>query len=202
MVKKIKTKRSGKEFFKRQYGETFKYLFSIKNNFKIVFYLFLFSALVGFFVPLPEALSMQIFEYIEDIISQTEGFVFIDWFGFIFLNNLQSSFFSLLGGFFLGIFPIIATLVNGFLLGFVSNWSVSLEGVISLWRLFPHGIFELPAIFISFACGLKLGMFVFHKDMKKAFKESFIGGMKVFLLVVLPLLLVAAIIESAFIYLG
>jgi stage II sporulation protein M len=139
---------------------------------------------------------------LKKLLSQTEGFVFIDWFKFIFFNNIKSSFLSLVGGIFFGAIPLFATIVNGFLIGFVSNLSVSAEGVISLWKLVPHGIFEIPAIFISFACGLRFGTFVFQKDIKKSFQNYFIGGMRVFFLIVLPLLIVAGIIESALIFFG
>ena len=33
-----------------------------------------------------------------------------------------------------------------------------------LFRLLPHGIFELPAIFISLGLGLRFGMFIFQKE--------------------------------------
>jgi len=41
--------------------------------------------------------------------------------------------------------------------------SVGIEGYGILWRLVPHGIFELPAVFISLGLGIKLGTFIFRE---------------------------------------
>ena len=70
-----------------------------------------------------------------------------------------------------------------------------------LWRIFPHGIFELPAVFISLGLGLKLGTFIFQRNKLKAFAEFFWNSLRVFLFIVLPLLIIAAIIEGSLIFL-
>lgn len=191
-----------RNFLEKQYEESFAYLKKMKNFIYITIGIFLLFALIGFFVPIPEKLSEVIFNYIEGLLAQTKGFSYSQWFGFIFLNNIVSSFFSSFLGVFLGIYSIMATLVNGYLIGFVSKLSVVDEGVISLWRLFPHGIFELPAIFISFASGLKLGSFVFQKKKEIAFRFFMINTLRIFVFIVIPLLFVAALIESAFIFFG
>ena len=77
----------------------------------------------------------------------------------------------------------------------VSGFEVEL-GYFSLWKILPHGIFELPSIIISFALGIKLGMFVFAKNPSKEFKKRFVLGLKTFVFVILPLLVIAAIIEG------
>ena len=103
---------------------------------------------------------------------------------YIFLNNLQSSFFGLVLGVFFGIFPIITTIVNGYILGFVSIKVVSVEGIFVLWRLFPHGIFELPAVFISLGLGLKFGSFMFQKKKFDSLKDYFVNSLRVFFFIV------------------
>ena len=115
---------------------------------------------------------------------------------FIFFNNLQSCFFGFLFGFFLGIFPIVIAILNGYVLGFVGKLAVEKGGISVLWSLLPHGIFELPAIFISLGIGLKFGTFIFQKEIGKSFKDYFFNGLKVFILVVILLLIIAAIIEG------
>ena len=119
---------------------------------------------------------------------------------FIFLNNAQSSFMGIVLGVLLGIFPVIATIANGFILGFVASLSVDSEGFFVLWRIFPHGIFELPAIFISFGLGLKTGTFVFQKKKFESFKNYLYNSLKVFLFIIIPLLIIAAIIEGTLIF--
>lgn len=172
-----------------------------KNYFYSVIGIFLFFAFVGFIFPVPEQILRQLIEFIRELISQTEGMGHFELIRFIFFNNIQSSFFGMAFGALLGIFPVIATVTNGYLLGFVASLSVQTEGVFVLWRLLPHGIFELPAIFISLGLGLKLGTFAIQKDRFKFLKENFIESMKVFILVVVPLLILAAIIEGTLIFL-
>jgi stage II sporulation protein M len=116
---------------------------------------------------------------------------------FIFFNNLKSSFFGMSFGILFGIFPILVTIFNGYLLGFVSAFSVAGGGVLSLWKLLPHGIFELPAIFLSLGLGLRLGTLVFQKNKQKFLKENILRSLKIFLLIVIPLLIIAAIIEAS-----
>jgi stage II sporulation protein M len=62
---------------------------------------------------------------------------------------------------FFAITPLVVLVVNGYVLGFVANKSVGSQGILVLWRLMPHGIFEIPAIIISIAVGIRLGMFLF-----------------------------------------
>jgi stage II sporulation protein M len=126
---------------------------------------------------------------------------FIELFWFIFSNNIKVTFIGLISGIFFGILPLLTSIANGYLLGFVSSLVIIEENFLSLWRILPHGIFELPAVFISLGLGLKLGMFIFQKKKIKYLKKNLYNSLKVFFLIILPLLLVAAIIESLFIFL-
>ena len=106
-------------------------------------------------------------------------------------------------GVFFGIYPIIGIIGNGVVLGYVFSLVIAEEGIVSLWKILPHGIFELPAIFIALGLGLKLGGFVFA-DKGKKFKElkkRFYQSVNAFLMVILPLLVLAAIIEGILIVL-
>jgi uncharacterized membrane protein SpoIIM required for sporulation len=73
------------------------------------------------------------------------------------------------------------------------------QGGFIVLSLFPHGIFEFPAIVISLGFGLRLGMFVFSKNVKEEFFKRSEQGIKVFIFLVLPLLFIAALIEAALI---
>ena len=166
--------------------------------------IFFFFSFVGFFVLPPEPILGQIFKFIRELLDKTQKMSMAELIRFIFLNNLQSSFFSMTLGVFLGIFPIIAIILNGYMLGFVASFSVKSQGVFILWKILPHGIFELPAIFISTGLGLRLGISVFKKKKEKKLeqlKKNFWRSFKVFLLVVIPLLIIAAIIEGSLIFL-
>lgn len=190
----MKTKR--KKFkISEEYQEAWNYIKSSKIFIFIIIGIFLILALIGFFVPAPDALSEQIMKFIEELLAKTSGLSTVEMIRFIFLNNVQSSFLSIILGIALGIFPLLTAIANGYLLGFVSSMSVQEGGVSTLFLLLPHGIFEIPAIFISLGLGLRLGILPFKKD-KMRFKEHILNALKVFVLIVVPLLIIAAIIEG------
>lgn len=196
-------KQPNKNFsLKREYQKSWNYIRESKKFILIVLGIFLISALIGFFAPTPEFISKQITEFIKEILLKTEGMSQSQLISFIFLNNIQSSFFGMVFGIFLGIFPAISAIANGYLLGFVANFAIQEDGIFSLWRIFPHGIFELPAIFISFALGLRLGASIFSRKKFRKFNENFISSLKTFILIIIPLLIIAAIIEGTLIFLG
>jgi stage II sporulation protein M len=185
---------------REEYKKSFNYLKESKNFIYISIGIFLFFALIGFFVPTPEPLYNQIVNFIKEILKETQGMSQIDLINFILANNIKSTFFAIFLGIIFGVFPIINAIANGYLLGFVSSISVSADGFLSLWKLMPHGIFELPAVFISLGLGLRLGTFIFQKKRLESFKNYLVNSLRIFLLIVVPLLIIAGIIEGSLIY--
>jgi len=57
----------------------------------------------------------------------------------------------------------------------------------------------LPALFISLGLGLRIGTFIFEKDKIKTLKIYLIKSIKVFFFVIIPLLVIAAVIEGSLI---
>jgi len=159
--------------------------------------IFLFFGLVGFIFP--NFFVEQINLLVEQLLKQTEGFGTYSLISFIFFNNLKASFLGLSLGIILGFIPISLAVVNGYVLGFVSNYAVREAGFSSLFRLLPHGIFELPAIIISIGLGIKLGMFFFSKNPYKELIRRVILSLKVFIFIIIPLLIIAAFIEGSLI---
>lgn len=209
---KKRTKKKEEFNFRGEYKKCFKYLKDSRNFIYAVIIIFLVLALIGFFFQdtinlffknfLDINLNQNILDYLHTIVAQIQGMSQSQLISFIFFNNLKSTFFSILLGIILGIVPIVSAISNGYLLGFASSLSVSQEGIFSLWRLLPHGIFELPAVFISLGLGLRLGIFIFQKDKLKNFKDYLINSFKVFLLIIIPLLIIAGIIEGTLIILA
>lgn len=195
-------KRKGKfgNFFMENYSKSWIYLKESKKFIWATVIIFFVSIAIGFLFQPPEIVN-EILDYIKNILAKTEGMSSIRMIEFIFLNNLQTGFMGLIYGFFLGIFPILATFVNGYVVGYVSSSVVSSSGASSLLNLLPHGIFELPAIFISFGMGIKFGTFIFQKKKMEHFEKFLINSLRVFIFVVLPLLFIAAIIEGGLIFL-
>lgn len=185
---------------KNNFLKSLEFIKKCKNYLLFVILFFLLMAFIGYNFQIPE-ISEVIKKIIQELVDKTKELNFIEMLWFIFRNNLSVAFFSVIFGIFFGIFPFLTVISNGYVLGFVAEKSVSAIGVFSLIKLFPHGIFELPAIFISLAFGLKLGMFVFSKDPGKYLKNIFKESMRAFVFVIVPLLLIAAIIETVLIFL-
>ena len=185
----------------REYEKAWEYIKDSKKFIYVITGIFFFFLLMGFFVPTPEFLYNQIIDFIRNLLTETQDMSQLDLIGFIIYNNIQSTLLSILLGIFFGIFPLISTVANGYMLGFVSSISVSSEGLISLLKILPHGIFEIPAVFISLGLGLRTGMFIFRKNKIKALKSYLVNSLRVFLLIIIPLLIIAGIIESTLIFL-
>jgi len=195
----MKTKKRKRFFnFPEEYRKSWKY---IKESRKFIYFIigiFLLFVLIGLFIPAPESVYNKIMEFIKELFEKTQYMSQLELTNFIIFNNLQSTFFGIFFGMFLGIFPVISAIANGYVLGFVALISINNGGILSLWRIFPHGIFELPAVFISLGMGLRLGMFIFQKKKIESFKNYLINSLRTFFFVIIPLLIIAGIIEGAF----
>jgi stage II sporulation protein M len=117
----------------------------------------------------------------------------------IFLNNAFVSLVSLILGIALGVFPILFIASNGYFVGVISYIVGQQKGFLFiLLALLPHGVLELPMVFLSASIGLRLGHQVFlyligrPTEVKKEFKR----GLMFYFLLIVPLLFVAAIIET------
>lgn len=117
----------------------------------------------------------------------------------IFLNNAFVSLLFLVLGLVLGIFPVLLIAFNGYVVGVISHIAAQERGLsFIVLALLPHGIIELPMVFLSAGIGLRLGHQVFaaligrNTEIKKEFKE----GMRFYFSWILPLLFLAAVIET------
>lgn len=165
-----------------------------KFYFLVAALIFFGLMLVGYVFPVFFVELIQ--NFIKQIAQKTQGMGFFQLFVFVLQNNLLTAFLGMIGGVLFGIFPVITSAMNGYVLGFVMNKTAAVAGSGVLLRLLPHGIFELPALIISLGLGIRLGAFIFAKKKKEDFVYALENSLKVFLLVVIPLLLVAALIES------
>lgn len=175
----------------------------MKTNAKIYVFimtvLFLISAFSGYYVALKNQDGARA---IVDQIYATFGFV-KTWnsfsiFLFIFLNNSLKALVILIFGILFGLVPLIFVFINGFAIGmivFVALQKIGAEKV--FLGLAPHGILEIPAILLAAGYGLWLGS-VFYRSLKygEPFKAAFLWALKKYFKVILPLLFLAAIIET------
>lgn len=188
----------GFSFF-AEYKKSLYFLKSCERQISFIIAMFLLSAFIGYFFP--NFFEEQILNFLAGLIDKTKGFSSIEMISFLFRNNLTSAFTGMLLGVFFGIFPVVNALINGYLIGFVANKVVEIKGLFILWRLFPHGIFELPALFLSLGVGLKLGSVFFQKKKFLSFYRMLSEALRVFFLIIAPLLFIAAIIEGTLIVL-
>ncbi len=154
------------------YPNTLRYLKKTSVFAIITFIAFITVAILSFLIAgfIPDSISMKILEYFQNLIEQTKGMNFLQLFFFILQNNLKASFIGMILGIFLGIYPIVVLVVNSFVIGFVSYEVTQISGPYQILKLLPHGIFEIPALIISIAIGIKLGLFFLQsKEKLKAF---------------------------------
>ncbi|PXY71399.1 hypothetical protein CXX78_00300 [Candidatus Parvarchaeota archaeon] len=177
--------------------ESVRYILESKNYIILAGLLFVSGSLFGL-VFASELGFMD--ETLKKLIEETKNMNVSQLIFFIFQNNLIVAFLMIILGIFLGIFPIINIFANGAVLGFVFSKIQGVNLIKAIFSLLPHGIFELPAIFISVGLGIKLGMFLFAEKRKEEFTKRFYGSMKVFFSIILPLLILAAIIEGLLIF--
>lgn len=135
---------------------TAQYLKKLKNPIIFAISLFIMSILFGLLnADLIEPIIVPI---LEGLINKTKNLNSPELAIFIFINNALTSVSSIISGIVFGIVPIITTASNGIVLGFVLERTAKAASILEWWRLLPHGIFELPAVFISIALGIKLGL--------------------------------------------
>jgi stage II sporulation protein M len=159
-------------------------------------FFFIFS-IIGFTFPI---FKEEIFNLIAEILAMFEGLNIFQTIALIFFNNARASLISILLGTLFGILPLIIVLTNGYIIGFVVRLVTEESSFIETWRLLPHGIFEIPAILISIGLGLRIGINLFTKTGKKDFFNNLNKSLKVFIIFIVPLLIIAAIIEGILIF--
>lgn len=190
-----------KSFLRRKYSEAFSYIYESRKFIYLAIFLFFLSCIVGFVF----ADKFSFFDSIlKDLVNQIKGLSGPKVTLFIFFNNLWSSCIAIFLGVFLGLISIFDAISNGLILGYVLHAGYVQVGLLDFLRairdnLLPHGVFELPAILISIGLGIRFGMFIFVKKWKKEFVRRARGSLDVFVYVVIPLLVIAAVIEGALI---
>lgn len=98
---------------------------------------------------------------------------------FIFLKNASALLLSFIFSPILCLLPILALMVNGWLLAFISVIVVEEESLgFVLAGLLPHGIFELPALIIGLAAALSFGAMTIVLVLKKESRTVLVSTIK------------------------
>lgn len=196
-MKPNKKTSSWKKDFTDSFNDSIKYVSNHKKYVYLAMVVFFISSFFGYFASdnlkfLDKALM--------EIANKTQGLDSLELLWFIFSNNVTSALSVLFLGVILGIFPIFNAIFNGTILGYVYSKAVPVAGFGVIWRILPHGVFELPAIFISIGLGIHLGVSLFSRNGLFSLRTKLKNSLKVFLALVVPLLMLAAVIESFLIF--
>jgi stage II sporulation protein M len=117
---------------------------------------------------------------------------------FIFFNNLQACVLLFLGGATLGILTLFIIASNGVIIGGIMELVREERGLLFVAAaILPHGIFEIPSFIISASLGFIVGSSLlaeWHGEGDTG--ETARAHARTFLLVVVPLVAIAAFIEA------
>lgn len=109
-------------------------------------------------------------------------------------NALVSLLVLVVGIFTYSVWPVLVLLINGAVSGFIVKLQSTIFGHYSfqiwLFGLLPHGVPELGALFLA------AGATFYYRRLRREGGFNWVGVLKTYLLVVLPLLLLAAVMES------
>jgi stage II sporulation protein M len=108
----------------------------------------------------------------------------------IFLQNATSAFLAIALGFLLGIIPVLGAFFNGIVLGAI----IRLDPL-HIFMIIPNGLFELPAIFIAWGLGMWCAGGLFHAQRLETIPMRIKKSLHIYLSLIVPLLIIAAIIE-------
>ncbi len=145
--------------------KSFDYLKFLKTYILFSLVLLVSGMIVG--LVFPDIFKEQVLRLIKELLKQTESLGPFELVSYIIFNNIKTSFLGIISGIFFSIVPAGILIVNGYVLGFVINKAIIAEGFLILWKLFPHGVFEIPAVIISIGAGIRLGVFPFYIENKK-----------------------------------
>lgn len=168
----------------------------IKPYFTATVVLFFGTVLVGYWFA--SVVDISLLETLRKAFSGLTGLNPLSLALFIFLNNAGKSFLAIILGILLGIAPILFVIANGIIVGVVVLEVSRIKGLeFAVAALLPHGIIEIPMVLLSAAIGIRIGRETIHKLRGEGnISREMNLGLKFFLKYVMPLLMVAALIEA------
>ncbi len=117
----------------------------------------------------------------------------------IFANNAFKCLLVIVLGLGAGIAPVVFIMANGLILGIVIAVTMKTASLLYvLVGVVPHGVIELPMVFLSAAIGLKLGVDVLKALLGKDINviDKLVESLMIFIIYIFPLLFLAAFVET------
>ncbi len=142
------------------------------------------------------------FDFLEvqfgSLVEQFEGLGAWEFILRIFIHNLIASYLAMCFVVFFGSIPLALAVFNGLMLGWFIDWMDHFSSLDLLIMLGPHGVFELPAMFIAFGVGMWRGVGFRLGQEHPGWLERLKRVHCVFAVFVVPLLFVAAVLEGRY----
>jgi stage II sporulation protein M len=168
-----------------------------RNEITVTVILFVVGGFMGYFdlLSLNEVIA-DIFRKLVNKFSEYEGVVL---FFNIFIQNARATLVIICSGIFFSFFPVLATVLNGMIIGYIIGNIESFSNLTKLEGLLytlPHGIFEIPAVILAISLGIKIGLWPFYKNKIHYIKKAAVRSIQCYLIIIIPLLLIAGFIEA------
>lgn len=180
--------------------KNFEYIYSLRKYIFIITGLFIFSLMIGFLTSVKNPdFSENYLETFKHSFGWIKALPPLAIMLLIFLNNAFKSLLALVLGVGLGVIPLFFVAGNGIIIGMLADVVSRQKGALFvLAALVPHGIIEVPMILISSGIGLRLGyvMYLSIRGVKTDIKQELRQGIMFYIKVVMPLIFVAAGIET------
>ncbi|MBS4026389.1 MAG: stage II sporulation protein M [Clostridia bacterium] len=188
------------ERFKKDYVKIFLLIMVISLTASLFFYFFLVAN---------EEITMMGMEQLVEVFEElgmTPGMSQLEMFNLILMQNLRASLVTIA----LGIIPIVVlplaspaltTISVSVVMAFVKIQEGNVLNTV-LYTILPHGVVELPALFISGSVGVFLSLNVLRKIFPREDEEEvqlqpiIVQAVRTYFLVIVPLIVVAALLES------
>lgn len=147
---------------------------------------------------IPEA-AAGVESSIAEFVSFAHGLGPLGLFVFIVVNNVVKAAVMMVLGIAFGLVPILFLVSNGIVLAVAAALIAEREGtLVAVAGLLPHGILELPAVLLAAAAGLRLGAAALERTRHpgRDIRMEMLAAWRVFAALIVPLLVVAAIVET------
>ena len=181
-------------------SEIKEYLYDLRFYVLLSLLVFMSGIFIGYlFVSYFPEETEEIIKKLKDFFASGKEMTQFQTFLFILENNITKLLLILLLGLFAGIIPLFASFANGMILGLFGNViSESLSWKFFLVGILPHGIIEIPVLILATAIGMRIGKITLWRLFggKVGIKKELAKALKFYIIVLMPLLILAAAIEA------
>lgn len=167
--------------------------------FALSLFLFIFSMFMGY--AMGDEIPASVFEGVLSDLPDPAEASDIELFSAILTNNVMAGFIFVASGVLVGVPSLLSLIFNGFYVGWVAYSAASELGIgFVLMTILPHGVIEIPVITLCTAMGVGLGYQIVNKLRRREGLQRYVTDtLNVFITRIVPLLILAAAIETGLI---